>query len=185
MGRGTCNKLIQYTIVMWEGEQVAESPVSEHVRIRAHPPGGAYRLCLSYLQLSDRQCRRRLRLSRETVTSLCEMLAVDVSSNCIGGHPMPVTLKVTVSLNFYASGSFQASAADLCGVSQAAAHHCIKVVTDALFQRGNQFITFKADNTCEAERARGLSTISVFPMEQGVIDCTHVAFRAPAGQLGH
>ncbi|XP_067901236.1 putative nuclease HARBI1 [Heterodontus francisci] len=151
-----------------------------HVRRHAYPAGRAYRPCLSYLQLSERQCRRRLRLSRKTVTSLCEMLAEDVSSNCIGGHPMPVALKVTIALNFYAYGSFQASATVLCGVSQAEAHHCIKVVTDALFQRANHFITFKTDNTSQAERARGFS----FPMVQGVIDCTRVALRAPARQSG-
>ncbi|XP_067866984.1 putative nuclease HARBI1 [Heterodontus francisci] len=153
-------------------------------RRHAYPAGRAYQPRLNYLQLSDRQCRRRLRLSQETVTSLCEMLAVDVSSNCIGGHPMPVALKVTIALNFYASGSFQASAADLYRVSQAAVHHCIKVVTDALFRHANYFITFKTDDTSQAERARGFSTISGFPMVQGVIDCTHVALRAPAGQSG-
>ncbi|XP_067909481.1 putative nuclease HARBI1 [Heterodontus francisci] len=150
----------------------------------AYPAGRALRPRLSYLQLSERQCRRSLRLSGETVTFLCEMLAVDVSSYCIGGHPMPVALKVTIALNFYASGSFQASVADLCGVSQSAAHHCIKVVTDALFQRANHLITSKTDNTSQAERARGFSTVSGFPMVQSVIYCTHVAHRAPAGQSG-
>ncbi|XP_067885132.1 putative nuclease HARBI1 [Heterodontus francisci] len=101
------------------------------------------------------------------------MVAVDVASNFLGGHPTPVALKVTVALNVYACGSFQASTADLCGVSQAAAHHCIKVVTDALFRRADNFICFKTDNTSQAERARGVSAIAGFPMVQGVIDCTH------------
>ncbi|XP_067894158.1 putative nuclease HARBI1 [Heterodontus francisci] len=184
LGRGTCNQLAQCIFVMWEGEQVAEWAGCEHVRRRAYPAGRVYRPRLSYLQLSERQCRRRLQLSRETVTSLCEMLAVGVASNCLGAHPIPVALKMTIALNFYACGSFQASMADLCGVSQAAAHQCRKVVTDALFHRANNFITFKTDNTSQAERARGFGTKSGFPMVQGIIDRTHVAIRAPAGQSG-
>ncbi|XP_067904620.1 putative nuclease HARBI1 [Heterodontus francisci] len=154
-----------------------------HVRRHAYPTGWVYWPCLSYLHLSERQCRRRLCLSHETVTFLCEILAVDVPSNCLGSHSMPVALKVIVALNFYACGSFQASMADLCGVSQAAPHHCIKVVTDALFRCANNFICFKTD-TSQAERSRGLSAIVGFPMVHGVIDCTHVAIRSPAGHSG-
>ncbi|XP_067865187.1 putative nuclease HARBI1 [Heterodontus francisci] len=163
-----------------EGGRVAQ--VQPPVRRRAYPAGRVYSPRLSFLQLSDHQCRRRLCLSRETVTSLCEILAMGVASNCVGGHPMPVALKVTVVLNFYASGSFQASSADMCGVSQASAHHCIKVVTEA--NHANHFINFKMDFASQAETARSFSTIAGFPMVQGVIDCMHVAIRAPAGQSG-
>ncbi|XP_067867143.1 putative nuclease HARBI1 [Heterodontus francisci] len=112
------------------------------------------------------------------------MLAVEVVSNCVGGHPVPIALMLTVALNFYASGPFQASLADMCGVSQASTHHCIKVVTDAIFRHANHFINFKMDTASQAERARGFSTIAAFPMVQAVTDCTHVAIRAPVGQSG-
>ncbi|XP_067896072.1 putative nuclease HARBI1 [Heterodontus francisci] len=159
---------------MGEGEKVTECPGCNH------PAGRVYRLPLNFLQLSEHQCRR-LCLSQETVTSLCEMLGAEVASNCVGGHPMPVALKLTVALNFYASGSFQASSGAMCGVSQASAHHCIKVMADAIFRRANQFIKFKTDATSQAKTARSLSTIAGFPMAQGVIDCTHVAITAPTG----
>ncbi|XP_067885091.1 putative nuclease HARBI1 [Heterodontus francisci] len=97
---------------------------------------------------------------------------------------MPFTLKVTVTLNFYACGSFQASTADLFGVCQAATHHCIKVVTDILVRRANNFISFKTDNTSQTERSRGFTAIAGFPVVQGVIDCTHVVIRSPAGHSG-
>ncbi|XP_067904668.1 putative nuclease HARBI1 [Heterodontus francisci] len=71
----------------------------------------------------------------------------------------------------------------LC-VQKKAAHHCIKVVTNALFSRANNFISFKTDKTSNAERARRFSAIAGFPKVQGVVNCTHVAIRSPAGHSG-
>ncbi|XP_067884698.1 putative nuclease HARBI1 [Heterodontus francisci] len=111
-------------------------------------------------------------------------MAVEVSTNCVGGHLVLVALKVTVALNFYASGSFQAATGDMCGISQSSARHCIKVVTDTIFRQANQYIKFKTDAANQTERARDFSAIAGFPMVQGVIDCTHVTIRAPEGQSG-
>ncbi|XP_041041196.1 putative nuclease HARBI1 [Carcharodon carcharias] len=112
------------------------------------------------------------------------MWAGIIASNCVGGHTMPVELKVSVALNFFASGSFQASAGDLCGMSQAAANHCFKVFIDAIFRSVHEFISFSVDNTSEANRARGYAAIAGFPKVQGIIACTHVAIKAPMGQPG-
>ncbi|XP_067884687.1 putative nuclease HARBI1 [Heterodontus francisci] len=111
-------------------------------------------------------------------------MAAEVSSDCVGGHPMPVALKVTVALNFYTSGSLQASTGDMCRISQSSAQHCIKVVTDAVFRRANQYIKFQTDSARQAEETRDFNTIAGFPMVQSVIDCTHMSIRAPAGQRG-
>ncbi|XP_067873101.1 putative nuclease HARBI1 [Heterodontus francisci] len=62
-----------------------------------------------------------------------------------------MTLKVTVALNFYVSGSFQRSTGNMCGVSQAAAHHCIKEVTNALFKRAGDYVHYWTDPDCHAE----------------------------------
>ncbi|XP_078097950.1 uncharacterized protein LOC144511457 isoform X2 [Mustelus asterias] len=137
---------------------------------------------LNYLQMSERQCQRRLRLSRETVTELCAMMQDDLRPMGFSGHPMPVALKLTATLNFYASGSFQGSTGELCGISQAAAHRCIKEVTNALFKRAGEFIQYHTDPESQAERSAGFGAIAGFPQVQGVIDCTHVAIRAPSEQ---
>ncbi|XP_067867166.1 putative nuclease HARBI1 [Heterodontus francisci] len=92
-------------------------------------------------------------MTRETVTHLCALLNDDLQPMSFGGHPMPVTHKMTVVLNFYASESFQRSTGDICGISQSAAHCCTKEMTDALFRR-----------------------------VQGITDCTHVANKAPPNQ---
>ncbi|XP_067894270.1 putative nuclease HARBI1 [Heterodontus francisci] len=56
------------------------------------------------------------------------MLQVRLQPVGFGGHPTPVALMIIMALNFYASGSFQRSTGDMCRVSQAAAHRCIKKV---------------------------------------------------------
>ncbi|XP_067896053.1 putative nuclease HARBI1 [Heterodontus francisci] len=112
------------------------------------------------------------------------MLAAEVASNCMGGYPMPIALKLIVALNFYASGLFQPSTGDRSGVSQSSAHHCIKLLTDAIFRCANQFIKFKVDAASQAERPRSFSATARFPMVQGIIYCTHVIIIPPTRQSG-
>ncbi|XP_067884148.1 putative nuclease HARBI1 [Heterodontus francisci] len=98
------------------------------------------------------------------------------------GQPMPAALKVTAALNFYASGSFQGSTGDLCGVSQSAVHCWIKEVTDALYRRAGDYVHFRTDADSQAEMAVGFGAIAGFLQVQGVIDCTHVAIKTPKEQ---
>ncbi|XP_067910356.1 putative nuclease HARBI1 [Heterodontus francisci] len=96
-----------------------------------------------------------------------------------GGHSMPVAIKITVALKF---GSFQGSTGDMCGASQAAAHHCVKEVTNALFKRADNNVHSEIDPDSQAERALGFRVITGFPQVQGVINCTHMAIKAPMNQ---
>ncbi|XP_038661682.1 putative nuclease HARBI1, partial [Scyliorhinus canicula] len=97
-----------------------------------------------------------------------------------GGHPLPVSIKVTVALNFYATGSFQAPTGDLSGISQASVHRCIRAVTDALYAIADRYIHFPMDQANQDARAVGFSAMAGFPMVQGLIDGMHVAVRPPA-----
>ncbi|XP_067903407.1 putative nuclease HARBI1 isoform X2 [Heterodontus francisci] len=141
-----------------------------------------YRTRTNYLHMSETECLSRLRLSRETVTELCGIVQQDLLPQGFGGHPMPVALKVTAALNFFASGGFQGSTGNLCGISQPATHRCIREVTDALFHRANDFIHFSTDEDSQTARSLAFGDIAQFPKVQGVIDCTHVAIRAPCDQ---
>ncbi|XP_062914350.1 putative nuclease HARBI1 [Mobula hypostoma] len=134
----------------------------------------------SYLQLSEEQCIQRLRFSKAVVTEICQLLQAELQPRTRAWTALPVEVKVTVTLNFLASGSFQAAAAaDLCHISQFAAHCCIRDVTDALYSRREDFISFPEGAEQQAERADGFAHIANFPKVQGVIDCTHVALRTP------
>ncbi|XP_067896092.1 putative nuclease HARBI1 [Heterodontus francisci] len=95
---------------------------------------------------------------------------------------MPVVLKVTAALNYFANGSSQGSTGNICGISQSATHRCIKEVTNALFRCANDFIYLPVDVDSWTTRSAAFGTIARFPRGQGVIDCTHVAIRAPWDQ---
>ncbi|XP_038649471.1 putative nuclease HARBI1 [Scyliorhinus canicula] len=113
-------------------------------------------------------------MSRELVGHICHLLQ-DLTPWGLGRYPLPVT----VALNFYASGSFQGSTGDLCGILQASSHKCIQEVTNAIFVRAANSVHFNRDQANQESRAMGFTLISVQPQVQGVIDCTHVALRAP------
>ncbi|XP_067885120.1 putative nuclease HARBI1 [Heterodontus francisci] len=98
------------------------------------------------------------------------------------GHPMPVALKITMALNIYASGSFQGSTGDMSGVSQTAAQHYIKEVTNALFKRAIDYVCDQTNPDSQAEKAIGFGAIAGFPQVQSVMDCTHVAIKAQNDQ---
>ncbi|XP_067904590.1 putative nuclease HARBI1 [Heterodontus francisci] len=67
-------------------------------------------------------------------------------------------------------GSFQGPTGDMCGISQSAAHHCIRVVTDALFKRVNQYIHYQTAVDSQPQRARGFVTMARFLRCEGLHD---------------
>ncbi|XP_067888773.1 putative nuclease HARBI1 [Heterodontus francisci] len=70
------------------------------------------------------------------------------------------------------------SIGDMCGISEAALHRCIKEVTNALFHHANDFVYFPIDKDSPATRSEAFGAIAHFPRLQGVIECTHVVIRA-------
>ncbi|XP_067838419.1 putative nuclease HARBI1 [Heptranchias perlo] len=137
----------------------------------------AFRDQFSYLNKSEEHCIRRLTFTKEAVMEICQLLWPQLQSRA--KIALPVAVKVTMALNFYGSGSFQASAGNMCTISQYVVHCCIRVVTDTLYEIRNRFITFPLDRDKQNERAQGLARIADFSMVQGAIDCTHIVLRAP------
>ncbi|XP_067888741.1 putative nuclease HARBI1 [Heterodontus francisci] len=84
-------------------------------------------------------------MSREAVPHLRALFNDDMQPMDLGGHSMPVALKVTAALNFYASASFQRPTRDLCGVTQSAMLRCIRDVTNALYWRASDYVRFTTD----------------------------------------
>ncbi|XP_067884815.1 putative nuclease HARBI1 [Heterodontus francisci] len=100
------------------------------------------------------------------------MLQVELRPMDFGEHPMPITPKITVALNFYhlASDSFQGSTGNMCGVSLAAAYHCIKEVTNVLFKRAGDYVSYGAASSLHQQEefpfhlcTIGLQTLKVLP----------------------
>ncbi|XP_067830978.1 putative nuclease HARBI1 [Heptranchias perlo] len=94
-------------------------------------PQMVFREQFAYLNFTDDQCIRRLRFTKEVVTEICQLLQPQLQPQSTARTPLPVAVKVTVALNFYASGSFQAAAEDISNISQFAVH-CFPMVQGAI-----------------------------------------------------
>uniref|UniRef100_UPI00398F11BE putative nuclease HARBI1 n=1 Tax=Pristiophorus japonicus TaxID=55135 RepID=UPI00398F11BE len=116
-----------------------------------------------------------MRFRKEVVTELCHLLYTELAANISARTSLSVAVKVTVALNFYATGSFQSPGGDICNISQFAVHCCIRQVTDTLYSR----CKFNMSRQSQDERAHGFVRIAGFLMVQGAIDCTNVGLWAP------
>ncbi|XP_072327009.1 LOW QUALITY PROTEIN: putative nuclease HARBI1 [Scyliorhinus torazame] len=149
-------------------------------RRRRHPMRHrVYRDRVSFEDLTEVACRRRLRLSRETVGHICHLMAHLEPRGTGGERAIPVRVKVTVALNFFATGSFQSPSGNLCGISQASVHRCIRAVTDGLHAVAARYINFPEDHVHQAARASQFAAVVGILMVQGAVDGMHVNLRAP------
>uniref|UniRef100_UPI00398EC0C7 putative nuclease HARBI1 n=1 Tax=Pristiophorus japonicus TaxID=55135 RepID=UPI00398EC0C7 len=128
--------------------------------------------------MSEEQCIRRLRFHKEVVTVLCKLLQTYLAVDTGTRTSLSEALKVTVALNFYATGSFQSPVGDICNTSQFAEHCCIRQVTDALYSKQMNYFKFSMSREDQDERTHGFARIAGFPTVQGATHCTHVALRA-------
>uniref|UniRef100_UPI00398F76A5 putative nuclease HARBI1 n=1 Tax=Pristiophorus japonicus TaxID=55135 RepID=UPI00398F76A5 len=128
--------------------------------------------------LDDDQCLRRLRFQKGVVTELCNLQA-DLEPQPQVRIALSVASKVTIALNFYATGSFQATPLDICNISQFAAHALIWEVINVLYRRRATYISFPMTRDKQLECQTGFLHIAGFPRIQEVIDCTYVGLRAP------
>ncbi|XP_072369007.1 putative nuclease HARBI1 [Scyliorhinus torazame] len=142
-----------------------------------YPRHRVFRNRVSYLGLTEEQCLKRLRLSREAVTEVCRLVQSDLHGESIIRTALPVAVKVTAALNFYATGTFQAPTANITGISQFAVYRSIKEVTDALVRHAPTYLSFRSDE--EQQRQQYFFAIAGFPKVQGIIDCMQVAICAP------
>ncbi|XP_067838441.1 putative nuclease HARBI1 [Heptranchias perlo] len=146
---------------------------------RHYPYERVYRQRLSSLDLSEEQCPCRLRLSRHMVTDICSLLEEELLPAGPGGHALPIAIKITTALNFFASASFQCTTGDISRVCQWSAHKCIWQVIDVLFARVSIYLNFPCNDNSQNERAVSFTSLAGFPQVQDANDCTHVAIRGP------
>ncbi|XP_067848358.1 pirin isoform X1 [Heptranchias perlo] len=138
-----------------------------------------YRQRLIFLDLSEEQSPRRLRLSHQVIADVCRLLQEELLRAGPGGHALPVVVKVNTALNFITSRSFQGSTGDITRISQSSVHKCIRQVTDLVCQ-GIDYVNFPIEDISQTERAVSFHSLTGFPWVQGAIDCTHVAIQGPA-----
>uniref|UniRef100_UPI00398EE52D putative nuclease HARBI1 n=1 Tax=Pristiophorus japonicus TaxID=55135 RepID=UPI00398EE52D len=110
---------------------------------------------------------------------LCNLLQAELEPQTQVRTALSVASKVTITLNFYATGSFQAATVDMCNISQFADYTSIQEVTDALYRRRADYISFPMTTDKQLECQTTFLHVARFPWVQGVIDCTQVSLRAP------
>uniref|UniRef100_UPI00398EE84B putative nuclease HARBI1 n=1 Tax=Pristiophorus japonicus TaxID=55135 RepID=UPI00398EE84B len=129
--------------------------------------------------MSDDQCLRRLRFRKDAITEICNLQQPELDPQTRVRIALSVASKVTIALNFYATGSFQDATADICNISQFTAHTVIREVTYVLYGRRADYISFSMTREHQFEHQTGFMHIAHFPRVQGMIDCTHIGLSAP------
>ena len=99
-----------------------------------------YRPRHTYLSLSEEECRRKLRLTRQAVTDICHLLADELGTDARCPYALPIAVKITAALHFYASGSFQHPLSCIGRISQSAVSSAIHAVTSGLVQHAGEYI---------------------------------------------
>ena len=139
-----------------------------------------YRPRHTYLSLSEEECRRKLRLTRQAVTDICHLLADELGTDARCPYALPVAVKITAALHFYASGSFQHPLSCIGRISQSAVSSAIHAVTSGLVQHAGEYIKFPVTPDSQERTKQEFWTKYGFPGVLGAIDCTHVQLRAPS-----
>ena len=139
-----------------------------------------YRPRHTYLSLSEEECRRKLRLTRQAVTDICHLLADELGTDARCPYALPIAVKITAALHFYASGSFQHPLSCIGRISQSAVSSAIHAVTSGLVQHAGEYIKFPVTPDSQERTKQELWTKYGFPGVLGAIDCTHVQLRAPS-----
>uniref|UniRef100_UPI00398F35B3 putative nuclease HARBI1 n=1 Tax=Pristiophorus japonicus TaxID=55135 RepID=UPI00398F35B3 len=111
------------------------------------------------------------------VTELCHLLQPDLKPQT--RTALSVIVNITIVLNFYTNGSFQGATGDISNTFLFAVHCSISKVTDALYRKRRDYISFPMSREKQHKCACDIARIVGFPMVQGAIDCTHVALQAP------
>ncbi|XP_058878905.1 putative nuclease HARBI1 [Acipenser ruthenus] len=144
-------------------------------RRRPYPHPRILRPRPTYLDLTPMQVLRRYRLDSGTITELCDMLNSELESTTARSHAIPVPVKVTAALHFYATGAIQTTAGDRSGISQSSMSKMLTDVTNALYRRATQYIKFPKSEAEQNNTKNAFYQLAGFPNILGAIDCTHVA----------
>lgn len=157
-----------------------------HVRRRRrHPQERIFRARTQFLNFPEEVILQRYRLHPALIRDLCHLLERDLQPSTGRSHALPVYVKVTAALDFYTSGTFQTSASDAAGISQASMSRCVTQVTEAIVRRAHKFIKFPRGCVQRKAASRDFQTIHGFPGAVGAVGCTHVALKPPSDHESH
>ena len=132
------------------------------------------------LSMSDQEFKRHFRLTKNSVTRLCDLLEEDLSFDTNRGMPISPIVQLCITLNHYAGGHFQRISGWCAGVSQNGARLSLQRVTDALVRRKGQFVFMPDSDTMQntAERMQ-----EKFQLPRFAVDGCQVKFSSAPRKL--
>ena len=95
--------------------------------------------------LEDHEFEQRFRFSKETATSILDMISNDIAVFSGQEGKIPPMLQLLTSLRFFACGSFQSVTGDLLDISQASVRILGKL-SRAIAAHHQEFIKFPTPN---------------------------------------
>ena len=104
--------------------------------------------------MSDQEFKRHFRLSKNSVTRLCDMLEDDLRFDTNRGMPISPIVQICITLNHYGGGHYQCITGWCAGVSQNGARRSLQRVTEALVRRKGQFVYMPDGDTMQSTAER-------------------------------
>ncbi|XP_061574215.1 putative nuclease HARBI1 [Cololabis saira] len=122
----------------------------------------------------------RFRFPRAILLELCAELGPSLERGTRKSHALPVPLQVLTTLGFLASRSYQRKLADRSGITQSALSRIMPAVWDGIIRMSTRYIRFPYGAADLANIKTQFAAIAGFPNVIVVIDCTHIAIKAPS-----
>lgn len=119
----------------------------------------------------------RFRMSKQSAYELVLMLQIPINTHAWTAL-LPVQ-KLVITLNFYATGTFQRVISDLSGVHMSTISRVVHTTTQQLCRLLRQYVSHP--NANQVRRImEGFYAMSGFPSAAGALDCTHIRISKPA-----
>ncbi|XP_008185493.1 putative nuclease HARBI1 [Acyrthosiphon pisum] len=126
----------------------------------------------------------RYRLSKKSVLHILERIEDQLEYNNNRNNGVSPINQLLCTLRFYATGCFQGTAGDLCGVSAATVNRIVHKVSRAIASLWRDYILFPETDEEIKRTQRMFYQKAKFPRVIGAIDCTHIKFwQSPGGEV--
>ena len=126
----------------------------------------------------DLELVQRFRFSRSSISRITGLIVTHLNST-ERSHAADPHLQVCVSLQFFASGTFQLICGDGVHVSQSSCSRCIQNIALGLQEIYHQFVSMLSP-TDETEVKTKFYELAHFPGVLGLVDWTHIRIQKPS-----
>lgn len=129
--------------------------------------------------MDDEDIIQRYRLSRPVVLELYELLNYDLERPTMRSHSILVSLKISTTLRFFATGSFFGVTGDIHGIGKSSVSRIVTEFTNAITQRHQNYIKLPRTGNEINKVMQGFNSIANFPNVLGAVDGTIIKILAP------